>query len=91
MYLKLRPKKFYFLRVASCCIILLDPVFWETCTNFICMYLLGASCYHNNRQIRWTGAIACHNSGKTEEVKQEFTLPDTLVGYRAPFSEGVED
>ena len=35
--------------------------------------------------------IACHNSGKTEEVKQKFTLPDTLAGYREPFLEGVED
>ena len=31
-------------------------------------YLLGASYYYVDRQIRCMGAIACHNSGTTEEV-----------------------
>ena len=30
--------------------------------------LLGASFYYVNRQFGCTGAIACHNSGDTEEV-----------------------
>ena len=32
------------------------------------MHLLGATSYYVNKQIRCSGAIACHNSGETEEV-----------------------
>ena len=52
----------------SCYIIFLHPVVKETCTQIMNVNLLGASFYYVNRQFGCTGAIACHNSGDTEEV-----------------------